>query len=74
LGGGHTKRFENDDNTNLNCIISVPDNTTVEQINTILNDVDVNIKLSSDSNLPKIVSLFSENLTNKNQTPISGKE
>ena len=60
-----TKRFENDDNTNLNCIISVPDNTTIEQISTVLDDVDLNIKLSADPNLPQIVSQFVENLTSK---------
>jgi|GEM_PF-1002412 len=61
-----TKRFENDDNTNLNCIISVPDNATIEQINTVLNDIDINTKLAADVNLPKIINLFTDNLHAKN--------
>ncbi len=64
-----TKRFENDDNTNLNCIISVPDNATIEQINAVLNDIDINTKLAADVNLPKIINLFTDNLNAKNSSP-----
>jgi cytoskeletal protein CcmA (bactofilin family) len=64
-GNVYTKRFENDENTNLNCVISVPNNDDISKILDILNSIDSETKLSTDSALAQIKNFFETDLTKK---------
>lgn len=64
-GNIYTKRFENEENTNLNCVISVPNNEEVEKIQHLLNNIDCDVKLSTDTLLAEIKNFFESDLTRK---------
>lgn len=51
------KVFENDEMTDLDCIISVPDTNTINKIKQIIETIDVDKKLSSDPNLPSLIKI-----------------
>jgi hypothetical protein len=61
IGNIYTCRFENDETTNLECLITVPKTIVVNKIKTILKDIDLNQKLSTDDSLPKIIEWFKKN-------------
>jgi hypothetical protein len=61
IGNIYTCRFENDETTNLECLITVPKTIIVNKIKSILNDIDLNQKLSTDDSLPKIIEWFKKN-------------
>jgi len=51
--------------TNLDCIISVPDTSTINKIKEIIEGIDVDQKLSSDPNLPSLIKIYEDNLAAK---------
>ena len=61
IGNIYTCRFENDETTDLECLITVPKTIIINQIKTILNKIDLNKKLSTDDSLPKIIEWFKKN-------------
>jgi len=61
IGNIYTCRFENDETTDLECLITVPKTVIVNKIKTILNEIDLNKKLSTDDSLPKIIEWFKKN-------------
>ena len=61
IGNIYTCRFENDETTDLQCLITVPKTIIVNKIKTILNEIDLNKKLSTDDSLPKIIEWFKKN-------------
>ena len=61
IGNIYTCRFENDENTDLECLITVPKTVIINKIKTILNEIDLNKKLSTDDSLPKIIEWFKKN-------------
>jgi len=61
IGNIYTCRFENDETTDLECLITVPKTIIVNKIKTILNEIDLNKKLSTDDSLPKIIEWFKKN-------------
>lgn len=66
-GRVYTYRFENDEMTNLDCIISVPDTNTINRIKEIIDGIDVDQKLSSDPNLPSLIKIYEDNLAAKDK-------
>lgn len=69
-GRVYTYRFENDEMTNLDCIISVPDTNTINRIKEIIDGIDVDQKLSSDSNLPSLIKIYEDNLAAKEKVKL----
>ena len=61
IGNIYTCRFENDETTNLECLITVPKTIVVNKIKSILKEIDLNQKLSTDDSLPKIIEWFKKN-------------
>jgi hypothetical protein len=61
IGNIYTCRFENDETTDLQCLITVPKTMVVNKIKSILKDIDLNQKLSTDDSLPKIIEWFKKN-------------
>jgi hypothetical protein len=61
IGNIYTCRFENDETTNLECLITVPKTIVINKIKSILKDIDLNLKLSTDDSLPKIMEWFKKN-------------
>lgn len=62
IGHVYTKLFENENTCDLNCIIEVPNNTTIQTIQEMLLNVDTQTKLSSDKTLDKIKESFLHNV------------
>jgi len=73
-GNVYTKRFENEENTNLNCVISVPNNDDITKILNILNSIDSETKLSTDHSLSEIKTFFESDLAKKIEPKRSLKE
>lgn len=69
-GRVYTYRFENDEMTNLDCIISVPDTNTINRIKEIIDGIDVDQKLSSDPNLPSLIKIYEDNLAAKEKVKL----
>ena len=66
IGNIYTCRFENDETTDLDCLITVPKTIIVNKIKSILKDINLDKKLSTDESLPKILEWFKKNqLTNE---------
>ena len=63
IGSIYAKRFENDESTNLDCIITVPKTQTVLKINELLNNIDLHQNFNSDKNLPKLINSFKNNIS-----------
>jgi hypothetical protein len=61
IGNIYTCRFENDETTDLDCLITVPKTIVVEKIKSILKVIDLNQKLSTDDSLPQIIEWFKKN-------------
>jgi len=61
IGNIYTCRFENDETTDLECLITVPKTIVVDKIKSILKAIDLNQKLSTDDSLPKIIEWFKKN-------------
>ncbi len=61
IGKIYTCRFENDETTDLECLITVPKTIIINKIKTILNEIDLDKKLSTDDSLPKIIEWFKKN-------------
>ena len=71
IGNIYTSRFENDETTDLDCLITVPKTIIVNKIKSILKDIDLDKKLTSDESLPKIVEWFKKNqLSNEEKKEI----
>jgi hypothetical protein len=71
IGNIYTSRFENDETTDLDCLITVPKTIIVNKIKSILKDIDLDKKLTSDESLPKILEWFKKNqLTNEDKKEI----
>ena len=74
IGSIYTSRFENDEITDLDCLITVPKTIIVNKIKSILKDIDLDKKLTSDESLPKIIEWFKKNqLTNEEKKEIEAK-
>jgi len=69
-GRVYTYRFENDEMTDLDCIISVPDTNTINKIKQIIETIDVDKKLSSDPNLPSLIKIYEDNLAAKEKVKL----
>jgi len=66
VGNIYTCRFENDETTNLDCLITVPKTIVINKIKSILKDINLDTKLSTDESLPKILEWFKkQQLTNE---------
>ena len=61
IGNIYTCRFENDETTDLECLITVPKTIIVNKIKSLLKDIDLTKKFSSDESLPKIIEWFKKN-------------
>jgi hypothetical protein len=58
IGNIYTCRFENDETTDLECLITVPKTIVVNKIKSLIKDIDLTKKFSSDESLPKIIEWF----------------
>jgi hypothetical protein len=77
-GSVYANRFENDESTNLDCVITVPKSATIQKIIEMLNTAEINQNFSADKNLPNIINLFKNNLSLNepqiiNELPITAK-
>ena len=61
-GSVYANRFENDESTNLDCVITVPKTQTVIKIKEILDSIDLNQNFNNDKNLPKLINSFKSNI------------
>jgi len=61
IGNIYTCRFENDETTDLECLITVPKTIVVNKIKSLIKDIDLTKKFSSDESLPKIIEWFKKN-------------
>ena len=61
IGNIYTCRFENDEITDLECLITVPKTIVVNKIKSLIKDIDLTKKFSSDESLPKIIEWFKKN-------------
>ena len=61
IGNIYTCRFENDESTDLECLITVPKTIVVNKIKSLIKDIDLTKKFSSDESLPKIIEWFKKN-------------
>ena len=61
IGNIYTCRFENDETTDLECLITVPKTVIVNKIKSLIKDIDLTKKFSSDESLPKIIEWFKKN-------------
>jgi len=74
VGSIYTSRFENDETTDLDCLITVPKTIIVNKIKSILKDIDLDKKLTADESLPQIIEWFKKNqLTNEEKKEIETK-
>ena len=58
VGNIYTCRFENDETTNLECLITVPKTIIINKIKSILKEIDLNQNLRDDPSLTKIMEWF----------------
>jgi cytoskeletal protein CcmA (bactofilin family) len=61
-GSVYASRFENDESTNLDCVITVPKSQTIIKIKEILDSIDLNLNFNSDKNLSKLINSFKSNI------------
>ena len=61
IGNIYTCRFENDETTDLECLITVPKTIVINKIKSLIKDIDLTKKFSSDESLPKIIEWFKKN-------------
>ena len=68
VGNIYTCRFENDETTDLECLITVPKTIVVNKIKSILKEIDINQKLSTDDSLPQIMEWFKKTQLSEDET------
>ena len=72
-GNIYTKRFENDDSTNLNCIINIPNYEIISFIEAVILNININEKLSTDSELEIITKTFKDKIIDKSNIELNKK-
>ncbi len=68
-GKVYTKLFENDESSNLDCVIQIPKNEHIQQVEEIFENLETTKKLSHDDNLNKIRKIFYENVYAHSSNP-----
>lgn len=68
-GKVYTKLFENDESSDLDCIIQIPKNEHIQQVEDIFEALETSQKLSNDDNLNKIRKIFYENVYSHSSNP-----
>ena len=67
IGSVFTCRFENDESTNLDCLITVPKTQVIDNIKLQLQNIDLESKENSDNALSIIIETFKKNEIIKEQ-------
>lgn len=68
-GKVYTKLFENDESSDLDCVIQIPKNEHIQQVEDIFEALETSQKLSNDDNLNKIRKIFYENVYSHSSNP-----